>query len=220
MKGKTAIVIGGSGLVGSELIKELLLDPYYDEVKLFVRKKVDVGHKKIVQHILDFENIQASEAIITGDVVFCCIGTTINVAGSKEAFTKVDKTYPLVFAESARKNGIGKFLLVSSLGADMKSSNFYLKVKGEVELGLENLRFDHLVIVRPSMLLGKRIEFRLGELIGKCLMKSLGFLFIGKFKKYKAIEATTVAKAMLQLSKQELDKVKIFESNRLQQLGK
>nr|MDQ3049235.1 hypothetical protein [Bacteroidota bacterium] len=110
-------------------------------------------------------------------------------------------------------------ILISSIGADYKSSNFYLKVKGELELGLENLRFNHLVIVRPSMLLGNRSEFRLAEVIAKGVMKGLGFLFIGKLKKYKAIEAKTVARAMIQLSKQDLDKVKVFESDRLQQLG-
>jgi uncharacterized protein YbjT (DUF2867 family) len=148
------------------------------------------------------------------------MGTTIKVAGSQDAFMKVDYTYVLNFAQLAKRNGIDKFIVVSSLGADKNSANFYLKVKGDVENDLTRLKFKNLIIVRPSMLLGDRKEFRLGELIGKKIMKGLAFLFVGKLKKYKAIEASTVAKAMLMLSKNELSDVAIFENARLLDLGK
>ena len=106
------------------------------------------------------------------------------------------------------------------MGADKNSSNFYLKVKGDVENDLARLKFKNLIIVRPSMWLGDRKEFRLGELIGKKIMKGLSFLFVGKLKKYKAIEAATVAKAMRVLSKNELSDVATFENARLLDLGK
>jgi uncharacterized protein YbjT (DUF2867 family) len=218
--GKTAIVIGASGLVGSEIVKQLLVDEDYSKVKLFLRKEIPFSNSKLQQYIIDFNKLDASSDLINGDVVFCCMGTTIKVAGSQDAFMKVDYTYVLNFAQLAKRNGIDKFIVVSSLGADKNSANFYLKVKGDVENDLTRLKFKNLIIVRPSMLLGDRKEFRLGELIGKKIMIGLAFLFVGKLKKYKAIEASTVAKAMLMLSKNELSDVAIFENARLLDLGK
>ncbi|MBK7182943.1 MAG: oxidoreductase [Bacteroidetes bacterium] len=217
---KIAIVIGASGLVGIEIVKQLLLDSDYTLVKLFLRKEIPFTHSKLQQCIVDFNKLDTSSDLIKGDVVFCCMGTTIKVAGSQDAFVKVDYSYVLNFAQLSKRNGIEKFIVVSSLGADKNSSNFYLKVKGDVETDLARLKFKNLIIVRPSMLLGDRKEFRLGELIGKKIMKGLAFLFVVKLKKYKAIEASTVAKAMLVLSKNELSDVAIFENARLLDLGK
>ncbi len=217
---KIAIVIGASGLVGIEIVKQLLLDSDYTLVKLFLRKEIPFTHSKLQQCIVDFNKLDTSSDLIKGDVVFCCMGTTIKVAGSQDAFVKVDYSYVLNFAQLSKRNGIEKFIVVSSLGADKNSSNFYLKVKGDVETDLARLKFKNLIIVRPSMLLGDRKEFRLGELIGKKIMKGLAFLFVGKLKKYKAIEAYTVAKAMIVLSKNELNDVAIFENARLLDLGK
>jgi len=218
--GQTAIVIGATGLIGKELVTRLLDDATFDTVKVFVRKKLELQHRKLEQVITDFERISACADKITGDVVFCAMGTTIRVAGSQEAFVKVDHTYVLNFAEAAKKNGVARFVLVSSLGVSESGGNFYLTVKRDIEQALKRLKFGSLIIVRPSMLLGQRAEFRLGESIGKFLMKALGFLFIGKLKKYKAIEAAVVAKAMIALSKINLEDVSVFESDRLQVLGK
>jgi uncharacterized protein YbjT (DUF2867 family) len=218
--GKTAIVIGASGLVGTALVEQLLEDTDFTVVKLFLRKQLGLSHSKLEQCIVDFNKLDSTSELIKGDVVFCCMGTTIKVAGSQDAFVKVDYTYVLDFAQLAKRNGIEKFVVVSSLGADKNSSNFYLKVKGDVENDLARLKFKNLIIVRPSMLLGDRKEFRLGELIGKKIMKGLSFLFVGKLKKYKAIEAATVAKAMRVLSKNELSDVATFENARLLDLGK
>ncbi|MCW3104521.1 MAG: oxidoreductase [Bacteroidetes bacterium] len=218
--GQTAIVIGATGLIGKELVTQLLSDAGFSTVKVFVRKKLELQHQKLEQVITDFDKISASSEKITGDVVFCAMGTTIRVAGSQEAFVKVDHTYVLNFAEAAKKNGVTRFVLVSSLGVSESGGNFYLTVKRDIEHALKRLKFASLIIVRPSMLLGQRAEFRLGESIGKFLMKALGFLFIGKLKKYKAIEAAVVAKAMIALSKVNLEDVSVFESDRLQVLGK
>lgn len=217
---KTAIVIGASGLIGKELLNQLLIDNEYSYVKIFVRKKVAVESSKLEQVITDFDALDNISNKITGDVVFCAMGTTIKTAGSQEAFAKVDYTYVVNFAEKAKRNNVHRFLLVSSLGVSENGGNFYLTVKRDVENALKKLNFDSLIIVRPSMLLGDRAEFRLGEMIGKVMMKTLSFLFIGKLKKYRAIEASIVARAMITLSKTSLDEVSVFESDRLQQLGR
>jgi uncharacterized protein YbjT (DUF2867 family) len=218
--GKTALVIGASGLVGTEILKRLATDPEYSDVKIFVRKKLALLNSKFEQIITDFNNLQEVADKIKGDVVFCTMGTTIKAAGSQEAFVKVDYTYVVNFAELAKQNNVSRFVVVSSLGVSESGGNFYLTVKRDVENALKRLNFPSLIIVRPSMLLGKRDEFRLGELIGKVMMKGFSFVFIGKLKKYKAIEASTVAKAMIALSKTSLDETVVFESDRLQVLGK
>jgi len=217
---KTAILLGASGLVGNEVLQQLLSDPEFSSVKSFTRKQLSIEHPKLQQHIINFNVIENYEGLITGDVLFYCLGTTIKIAGSKEAFKEVDYVYPLKFAKIAKSNGIRKFILISSLGADKNSSNFYLKTKGDIENALQQLELKSLIIFQPSMLLGHRKEFRLAESIGKAIMKALGFLFIGGLKKYKGIEATVVANAMIKLSKSELPGITIFDSDKLQEIGK
>lgn len=240
--GRTAILLGASGLVGSEVLKQLLadkdaseeiaqgstnspvnfgkeFDPGFEKIKIFVRKPIAIKHPKLEQIIVDFDTIENYSDSIKGDVIFCCIGTTIATAGSKEAFIKVDHTYPLEFAKIAKQNGVENFLLISSVGADKTASNFYLKVKGDIELALEKLKFESLIIIRPSMLLGDRKESRFAESAGKVFMKLFSFAFIGKLKKYKAIEASAVAKAMIRLSKMKIKGSAIFPSDQLQQIA-
>jgi uncharacterized protein YbjT (DUF2867 family) len=217
--GKTAIIIGATGLVGNELLHLLLEDNSFSSVKIFGRRSLQMQHPKLLEQVVNFDNIRDHAENIKGDVVFCCIGTTISTAGSKEQFMKVDHTLPLEFAGIAKENGVKSFILVSSLGANAGSSNFYLKVKGQLEEDLKKLNFDSFYAVRPSMLLGKRPEFRMGESIGKALMKGLSFVFIGSLKKYKAIEARTVAAAMIRLVKSEQHASRAVESDELQALG-
>lgn len=241
--GKTAILLGASGLVGNEVLKQLLceidaavafrtkpstmeqgkpmesLSGIFEKIKIFVRKPIAFEHPKLEQVVIEFDAIDNYCDLIKGDVLFCCIGTTIKTAGSKDSFKKVDYTYPLDFAKIAKQNGIEKFLLISSIGADKTSSNFYLKVKGEIEEALTKLNFKALIILRPSMLLGDRKEFRFGEAAGKVVMKLFSFAFIGKLKKYKAIEASTVASAMIQLSKLKTTGNSIVQSDEIQLMG-
>ncbi len=197
---KTAIIIGASGLTGQSLLNQLLQDEQFDTVILFLRKALNIVHPKLVQHCVDFNALDAYRDLIKGDVVFCCMGTTIKVAGSQEAFKKVDYTYPTEFAKIAKQNNVSTFCLQSSLGADSKSTNFYLKVKGETEDFIRQLNFVSFASFRPSMLLGNRTEFRLGENIGKIVMQALSFMFIGKLKHYKAIHVNQVASAMIKHS--------------------
>ncbi len=217
--GKTALIIGASGLVGNELLKQLLADSSFEKIKIFVRKRIPTEDSKLEQIIINFDYISSYYDLIKGDVLFCCMGTTIKTAGSKDAFIKVDYTYPMEFAKIAKQNGVKKMLLISSIGADKTASNFYLKVKGDIEESLGKLNFESLIILRPSMLLGSRKEFRFGESAGKIFMKLFTFTFIGKLKKYRAIEVSAAAKAMTELSKIELKGVNIFLSDDLQKIG-
>ena len=198
---KTAIILGATGLTGKALLSKLLLDSTYTSVKSFARKPIELEHPKLIQNTIDFNNLTNYIDLIKGDIVFCCLGTTIKTAGSQEAFQKVDYTFPTEFAKIAKQNGITAFYLQSSLGADSKSNNFYLKVKGETEEAIRNLSFNSFATFRPSMLLGDRTEFRFGEVIGKIMMQALSFIFIGKLKRYKAIHVNQVASAMVKQSK-------------------
>jgi uncharacterized protein YbjT (DUF2867 family) len=198
---KTAIIIGASGLTGKALLYQLLQDDSFNRVIIFVRQELTIAHTKLIQHAIDFNTLNTCKDLIKGDVVFCCMGTTIKTAGSQEAFKKVDFTYPVEFAKLAKENNIPVFCLQSSLGADAKSNNFYLKTKGETEDTIRTLNFQSFATFRPSMLLGDRSEFRLGEKIGKVVMQALSFAFIGKLKRYKAIHVKQVASAMIKHAK-------------------
>lgn len=213
---RTAILIGATGLIGGFVLQQLLADERYRNVKVLVRKRMSLTHRKMEQHIISFDHPEEYKALVKGDDLFCCLGTTIRIAGSKEAFHKVDFTYPVTFGKIAAANGVKQYLVVSSVGANARSSNFYLRVKGEVEEALQEFRFHSLVILRPSMLLGPRKEFRLGELIGRFFMQLFFFFFIGTLRKYRAIQAQTVAKGMVNLAVKDLEGVHVFESDAIE----
>ncbi len=217
---KTAIVLGSTGLIGGHVLELLLNDTAFDKVKVFVRTALTISHPKLEQHMVDFNDSTSFEKLVTGDVIFCCLGTTIKTAGSQEAFKKVDYAYPLEFAKAGKQNGVKQYLIISSIGATIETSNFYLKTKGEIETAIKNLNFESFVILRPSMLLGNRKEIRVGEIIGKVVMQVLSFLFIGSLKKYKAIQASVVAKAMVEQSKISPQGVTVLLSDKIHAIGK
>ncbi|MGO4819248.1 NAD(P)H-binding protein [Flavobacterium sp. W22_SRS_FP1] len=216
---KTALIIGSTGLIGSHLLELLLDSNNYDKVITFVKRDTGIKHPKLTQHIVNFDKPETYKNFIAGDDFFCTIGTTIKKAGSKEAFRKVDFEYPSQFASFAAQNKVKQFLIVSSLGADLNSGNFYLKTKGEIEAFLKDSDFESVSVLQPSLLLGNRTEFRLGEKIGAFFMKAFSFLFIGKLKKYKPIESTTVAKALLKIAQTNIKGFKKYESNTIQQIA-
>lgn len=217
---KTALIVGATGLVGKNCLYQLLETKEYSRVIALVRKPLAIKHHQLEQVIVDFDQLQHYKDKMTADDVFCCLGTTIGVAGSQENFRKVDFDYPLQVAEICLKNGAQQFLLVSAMGANAASSIFYNKVKGEIENAIDKLNYSSLQIFQPSLLLGNRKEVRVGELIGKVVMKGLGFLFIGPLKKYKAIEAETVAKAMVKAALQANKGKRVFQSDEIASLGK
>lgn len=195
--GKTAVVFGGSGLIGSELLQLLSADGNYAEVKVFTRRPLNLKKHNIDEIITDFKDLDALRAQVKGDVIFCCLGTTINTAGSEKAFRAVDFDLVRWAAVAASENKVPKFLVISSVGANADSKNFYLRTKGEMEKAVTALNFDQCVVLRPSMLLGSRKEYRFGESIGKVIMRLFAFLVPAR---YKAIPARQVAKAMLRLA--------------------
>lgn len=187
-----AIVAGASGLVGGFLLRRLAAA---GPVTVLVRRHLDGAPAGVIQKEVDFVRLDPAE-LPAGADLFCALGTTIRKAGSQEAFRRVDFDYPLAFARAGRQCGAKRFFLVSSVDASPNSPNFYLRVKGELEVALAGIGFEALHLFRPSMLLGPRTESRPGENIGKAVIAAAGFLLQGPLAKYRAIEADTVAAAM------------------------
>jgi len=194
---KNALIAGASGLVGSELLQLLLKGNEYDKVIAIVRKPLGFKHPKLIQEEVDFNKLTEFAPSFAVTDVFCTLGTTIRKAGSQEAFRKVDYDYVVGIGKFSERTGVQRFLVVSSMGADAASRIFYNRVKGEMEKAVQQLNIPSIFIFRPSLLIGKRSEFRPGERIAQVLMGGLGFLFIGGLKKYRPIPASTVANAML-----------------------
>lgn len=216
---KTALVLGASGLVGSHCLQLLLDNAAYDKIIVWLRKPLPVQHAKLQQEIIAFDQLsQYADKLKNVQEIFCCLGTTIKKAGSPEAFYKVDFTYPHEIAKLAAQTGVQQFLIVTALGANSRSSIFYNRVKGEIETALGKLALPGLQIFRPSLLLGERQEFRLGERIGASVFKALSFAFIGPLRRYRAIEASVVAEAMIRIAQKNLTGVNIFESEKIQAL--
>jgi uncharacterized protein YbjT (DUF2867 family) len=199
--GKIAVVVGASGLVGSEVVQLLLKDDHYDRVVVLVRSKLSIQHQKLEQEIVDFDKLDQITQDLSGADVFCTLGTTIKKAGSQPAFIKVDHEYPLRLAQMSKQQGAAAFLIVTALGANSKSSIFYSRVKGQLEDELKQLQLNRLHIFQPSMLLGDRAEKRTGEHIVSVIMPAIAFLFFGSLRKYKAIHAQTVAIALVNVAK-------------------
>ena len=209
---KTALIAGATGLIGKELVQRMLQSDQYNLIYLISRKPCGIVHEKIHEIIIDFERIEQITLEIPVDLAFCTLGTTMKQAGSREKFRKVDLEYVLSFARLAKTAGVSKFLVISSMGANPKSSIFYNRVKGLAEDGLLNLGFKHLVILRPSLLLGKRPEPRLGERMGAVIMKVFNFFIPDN---YKAIEASRVAEKMLEMAQKPNEGVTIVESGEM-----
>lgn len=210
---KTAIIIGSTGLTGGFLLAELVANPNYSKIIVLVRKASGQSNPKVEELVVDFNKLSDFKNSLIADDVYCTIGTTIKKAGSQEAFTKVDYEYPLQLAKIAKENGAKHFLLMSSLGANAASGNFYLKTKGNLENALRDLHFESLSIFRPSILLGPRTEFRLGEKIGIFFMRLFSFLMIGNIKKYRPIHVKQVAHAMVKAGQDGEKDFRVWESD-------
>jgi uncharacterized protein YbjT (DUF2867 family) len=198
--GKTALVFGSTGLIGSYLVQWLRKSESYERIIIFQRKAAATLDPKTQYVHLDFEKMNNYSLLMKGDDVFCCLGTTMRKARSKPAFRKVDYEYPVLIATIAKANGVKGFFLVSSMGANVNSTNFYLHTKGETERDIEKLGFNRLGIFRPSLLLGNRNERRFGERFAQGLFPLFHWLLQGDLKKYRAIPASDVAKAMVNVA--------------------
>jgi len=192
-----AVVAGGTGLIGSFLLRHLDDTSEIEEVRALTRREKK-GIGKISWKQIDFSDGPALAEVCKGaDLAFCCLGTTMKNAGSKEAFRRVDHDYVVGFAKAAKRSGINSFSVISAIGSDPHSSIFYNRVKGEMEKDLEQIGFANLQIFQPSILMGPREENRLGERLGIIAMRAVSPLLLGNLRKYKPVKAETVAKAML-----------------------
>lgn len=175
-------------------------------------------HGKLEEHVVDFEKLDQYSPIINASDIFCCLGTTIKVAGSQQEFRKVDFTYTVQTCAIAVKNGADQIVAVTAVGANSRSKIFYNRIKGETEEALSKLPCQAIHILRPSLLLGERKESRSAERAGIGVMKSLSVLMIGPLKRYRPIEAKTVAHAMVLVAQDMRPGINFYESDRIQAL--
>ena len=214
---KTAIVFGSTGLIGGHLVNQLIQDNYYNKIKIFVRSQTSINNEKVEVINIDFNNLGNHKTEITGDDCFFCIGTTKQNSPDKNDYQKVELDIPKEIAQIAKANSVKSFIFISSIYANPNSSGNYVKFKGLVEEELKRLNFSKLGILRPSFLMGKRKENRVGEKIGIFAFSALSPLLFGPFKKMRPISSENVAKAMIKIANSNLEKT-VFESNEIVEL--
>lgn len=209
---RNACVLGATGLIGSKLVSLLIDDPYYSTINIITRRKILLESKKIIQHIAEFDTLESVARALNVDDVYCCLGTTMKKAGSKEAFRLVDYDYVLKAAKIAYSQGAKQFLIISAVGAHPNALFFYSRVKGQMEKDVASIPFEAVHIFRPSLLLGQRDERRFAEDIAQRCAKPLQCILKGYFKKYAPVDALHVAQSMLQAAKANKSGVHIHEA--------
>ena len=216
---KTAIIFGSSGLIGNELFKTIILNNSYEKIKVFVRSIPEINNPKVEIIKTDFTNLKQYKDKIKGDECFFCIGTTKKDTPNKDEYRRIEYNIPIDVAKIAKENSVNSFFYISSIGANPNASSNYLKNKGQVEEELKNLNFPRLAIIRPSLLVGNRKSFRLGEVIFTPITNTLTFFAFGSLKKYKPIKIKNVVKSIIYISKNEPNKT-VFESDELEEIAK
>ena len=201
---KTAIIAGATGLVGSHLLKQLLNDQGFNKVIVFVRRSTGISNPKLTEHIINFDDPEKWKGQVKGDVLFSTLGTTIGQAGSKEAQRKVDYTYQYEIARIASDNQVPEYVLVSTPGASPKSWIFYTRIRGELDRDVKKLGFKRIIILKPSLLAGKRENRRAGEELYARVLNGLKWL--PGARKYRPIHAEVVAVAMRNAVKNPIKK--------------
>ncbi len=211
---KTAVIIGATGLIGGAVLKQLLADERYAKVVVLARKSTGLTHtrlEEVIGNLLD-DNFWKLKMLV--DEVFCCIGTTQAKTSDMQVYKNIDYGIPVHAAQWGLRSGMQKFLVISSMGASKNSRIFYSRTKGQMEEALRKMAIPRLYILRPSLLLGDRNEFRLGEAVGKFFTKTFSFLIPAR---YKGIKGETVAQSMVILANSTSQKV-IYESEELRSL--
>jgi uncharacterized protein YbjT (DUF2867 family) len=218
MTPRKALIVGSTGLIGGFCLQALIDASIYSEVIALVRKPLLKTHRKLKTIITEFDSLESELANLHIDDVYCCLGTTITKAGSQDAFKKVDLSLVATLAELMRKQGAEQFIVISAMGANKDSQVFYNRVKGEMEAALQKIGYPCLRIIRPSLLLGARKEFRLGEKAAVLLTPLLKPFLQGSLKKYRPVEAEKVAQFMVQVALEEpFTGVHVYESNVIEQ---
>ena len=215
---KTAIILGATGLTGSLLLDRLVEDDKYGTIKLFSRRSCGKTSPKIREFTGDVIRLEQFREDFTGDVVFCCVGTTSAKTRDRNVYRDIDYGIPVKAARLARDNGIPAFLVISSLGSSPRRRIFYSRTKGEMERDVMALGVPHTYILRPSLILGKRDERRTTEGIAAVVMRLIRPLMTGWARRYRAIKASTIARAMIRLA-EELPPEPVVDSCRIQELG-
>lgn len=215
---RTALVAGGTGLVGGLVVRLLLEDRKYERVTALGRRELPLTHRKLVQQVVDFDQLAAHAAFPRVHDVFCCLGTTLRKAGSRDAFRRVDCEYVSQLARVAARHRAAQFLLVSSLGADPRSRVFYNRVKGEAEEAVRRAAFDGIHLFRPSLLVGMRSERRPGERTAIILSRAIAWAMVGPLRTYRPIPAARVAGAMVRVAAAGARGTHVYESGEIWRL--
>lgn len=217
---KTAIILGASGLTGGLLLEKLINDDRYDTIKLFSRSRIEGLPNKVHQNIGNLLKLDQFKNEFTADEVYCCIGTTAKKTPDKKRYKDIDYGIPVAAAKLAKENGISTYLVVSAMGANKKSKVFYNRTKGEMEQDVVNQGIPNTSILRPSLIGGQRDEQRMLEKIGLVVFKAIQPLFFGPLKKYKIINAETIAQAMVNLANTKSNSDVIITSNDIEKIAK
>ena len=215
---KTALLFGSSGLIGSNLLDNLINNNNYNKIKIFVRGLPSINNSKVEVIKTDFLDLDTLKENLIGDDCFFCIGTTHKDTPDKNEYRRIENDLPVHLAKIAKLNSINNFIYVSSIGANPKASSTYLKNKGQVEEELKKIGFSNLSIIQPSFLVGNRKDFRIVEVLGIPVMKFLSLFFFGGFKKYTPIKVEIVVNAMIKLASGN-NSEQTYLSDRLQELG-
>jgi len=215
---KTALLFGSSGLIGSNLLDNLINNNNYNKIKIFVRGLPSVNNSKVEVIKTDFMDLDTLKENLIGDDCFFCIGTTHKDTPDKNEYRRIEYDLPVHLAKIAKFNSINNFIYVSSIGANPKASSTYLKNKGQAEEELKKIGFSNLSIIQPSFLVGNRKAFRISEALGIPVMKFLSLFFLGGFKKYTPINVEIVVKAMIKIASENYNE-QTYLSDRLQELG-
>lgn len=211
-----ALLIGATGATGTDLLEKLLNDTTFDEVTVFVRKPIAVTKDKLKVHVVNFDQPEEWKHLVKGDVAFSCLGTTLKAAGSKEAQRKVDYDYQYNFAKAAKENNVAHFILVSSYGANSKSSIFYSRIKGELEEAVQVLQFQKTTIFNPGMLQRKNTD-RSGEVVMEKILRFMNT--IGLFRKHRSLSTEILAQAMINAVKNQTNSYNVIKLNDIYKLG-
>jgi uncharacterized protein YbjT (DUF2867 family) len=212
---KTALLAGATGLIGSQLLALLLASERYTNVIVVGRRALPLQHSKLRQVVTELDRLDSVRQQLAADDVYCCLGTTMAQAGSKEAFFKVDFQYVVTLAALTAGHGAAQFLVVSSMGADASSRFYYNQVKGEMEAAVQQAPFRAVHIFRPSLLLGERANPRLGERLGAVLLRGLRPVLRGPLRPYRAVAGRAVARAMLRAAEENGGGVKVHDSEEI-----
>ncbi len=216
---KTALVFGSTGLVGGNLLRLLIKDEKYKKIRVFLRSSTSKIDPKIEVVQTDFTKLENIKSEIKGDDCFFCIGTTRKKTPNKQDYINTEYNLPITIGKMCSDNNVQNFTYISSLGANPKTSNLYLKNKGMAEEELRKLNFKKFIVIRPSFLIGKRKAERLGEKIGIFAMRCISPILVGDLKKYKSINAEIVAKSMINISNSEIQG-EVFEPPQLLEIGR